>query len=96
MKTNVKLLQNNRLIGTRVHAEGDVVEMDHEVAKQWVKLGYAAVTNQPVTPVPSPAPSRHSKNPFPVTRTASDPAGAAALKAAEERDGRKPKRTAVG
>jgi hypothetical protein len=89
MKVSVELLQDNRLIGTHVHSKGDVVEMDRDKANEWVKRGYAAITNKPVTELPKPAP-RFPANNFPVTRTASNPEAAAALRAAEERDARKP------
>lgn len=85
MKVTVELLQDNRLIGSHVFRKGDVVEMDQERAKAWIKAGHAAVTNKTPTPIPAPTP-RFPKNDFPVTRTASNPEAAAALKEAEERN----------
>jgi hypothetical protein len=83
MKVNVELLQHNRLVGTHVHARGDVIEMDQAKAREWIKAGFAAVTNRHPTPIPVSVPKH--RNDFPVTRTASDPEAAAALKEAEER-----------
>jgi hypothetical protein len=54
----VKLLVPNRLVGSHVHAEGDVVEMPQKVAREWVKAGHGAVTALEPTPIPGPGPSR--------------------------------------
>jgi hypothetical protein len=56
MNVRLEVLQSNRLIRTHVYQKGDVIELDERIAKDWIRLGHAAITTKPVTPIPVSGP----------------------------------------
>jgi hypothetical protein len=54
----IKLLVDNRLIGSHVYRRGEVVQVSGERAKEFVKGKAGIITDEPPTSVPKPAKSR--------------------------------------
>lgn len=73
----VRLLLDNHVVGNRVHAKGDVVDLQEVKAREYLKKGYAAeASGLDLTPVP--APKLRSET---IVETAVHPAHAKAEKA---------------